>query len=64
MRRLARDYSIHLPSPAALIRRNDDFWIFGIGTRGKAYRFCLFIRAVSTFYMNLAEGPDTLAHLY
>ena len=41
MRPLARGYSIHLRSLAALIRRNDDF---GIRTRGKASRFCPFIR--------------------
>ena len=33
MRRLARGYSIHLRSRAALIRRNDDF---GIGMRWAA----------------------------
>jgi hypothetical protein len=41
MRRLARGYSIHLRSRAALIRRNDDF---GIGTHGKAYLFGPFVR--------------------
>jgi hypothetical protein len=41
MRRLARGYSIHLRSRAALIRRNDDF---GIGMRRKAYPFGPFVR--------------------
>ena len=41
MRRLARGYSIHLRSRAALIRRNDDF---GIGMRRKTYPFGPFVR--------------------